>query len=287
MVATPIGNLADITLRALATLRDCDHLFAEDTRHSRKLLTHHGITRQVESLHQHSDPARLDRVIARLVAGESAAYVTDAGTPGISDPGAELVRRARLEGCPVVPIPGPCAAVAALSVAGVSTGWFFMGFLPTQAVARRESLAGVRDLPGALVIYEAPHRVRGTLADLAASLGSGRRVTICRELTKLHEEIAEVSLGDAPAWLDALPGRARGEFVLVVEAPAPREREAPEAEELARVVDALRGELPAAQAARLAARITGAPRTAAYAAAIARETNPTGTSGPKRRRRGR
>lgn len=284
MVATPIGNLADITLRALATLRDCDHLFAEDTRHTRKLLAHHGITRHIESLHQHSGAARLDRVIAHLAAGESAAYVTDAGTPGISDPGSELVRRARRAGCAVVPIPGPCAAVAALSVAGAAPNWTFLGFLPTQAGARHELLERVRDLPAALVIYEAPRRVRGTLGDLAASLGTERRVTICRELTKLHEETAELTLAEAAAWLDAVQERERGEFVLVVDAPNRREREAPEAEALRRVVEVLRAELPAAQAARLAARITGAPRDAAYAVAIERERERAAPPVAKRRR---
>lgn len=266
VVATPLGNLQDITLRALGVLRAVDVIAAEDTRHSQRLLDACGIRTRLFALHQHNEQAAAGQLIERLAAGENVALITDAGTPAVSDPGARAVARVRAAGHPVVPVPGPCAAVAALSVAGFAEGGFrFVGFLPPKSAARRAALAGLRDDPSALVFYEAPHRVAACVADLAAELGGERRLLVARELTKLHEEIACMLLADAEAWFAADPNRERGEFVLVVDGAPARDGLDGEAE---RVLGLLLAELPVKTAARLAAEITGVAKNALYARAL-------------------
>jgi 16S rRNA (cytidine1402-2'-O)-methyltransferase len=267
VVATPLGNLQDVTLRALSVLKSVDLIAAEDTRVTRHLLQHYAIGTRTMSLHEHNEPRAAERVLELLQQGKSVALVSDAGTPAISDPGALLVKRARDSGARVVPVPGPSALTAALSVAGLRTQEFvFLGFLPAQAAARRRALERMRRLPFALVLYEAPHRVRETLADLAEVLGAARGIVIARELTKLFESVHACGLGEAGAWLDGDPNRQRGEFVLVVEGAAvPDDTQAEEGE---RVLGILVAELPVKQAAQLAAAITGARKNRLYQRAL-------------------
>jgi 16S rRNA (cytidine1402-2'-O)-methyltransferase len=267
VVATPLGNLQDVTLRALSVLKSADLIAAEDTRVTRQLLQHFGIGARTVSLHQHNEPRAAEGVLALLQQGKSVALVSDAGTPAISDPGALLVKRARDSGARVVPVPGPSALTAALSVAGLRTREFvFLGFLPAQPGARRRALEAMRRLPFALVLYEAPHRVRETLADLARVLGAARGIVIARELTKLFETVHACTLGEACAWLDGDPNRQRGEFVLMVEGAAvPEDAQDEEGE---RVLGILLAELPVRQAAQLAAAITGAGKKRLYQRAL-------------------
>ncbi len=266
VVATPIGNLADITLRALDTLRAVDVVLAEDTRTTGQLLSQHGVRARLKALHEHNEASAASAVVEMLRAGEQIALVSDAGTPAISDPGARLVRHVREAGFAVVPIPGPSALAAALSVSGTEGAFAFLGFLPAKSGARVAELERWRDFPHALVLYEAPHRVRETLADLARVLGVEREVLIARELTKLFEQIHACALGEAEAWIAADANRERGEFVLVVSPPAaPREREAAEGE---RVLSILLEAVPVKQAAKLAAAITGARKNELYARAL-------------------
>ncbi|MDX5408878.1 MAG: 16S rRNA (cytidine(1402)-2'-O)-methyltransferase [Thauera sp.] len=268
VVATPLGNLHDITLRALAVLGAVDVVAAEDTRHSQRLLDAFGLRPRMAAVHQHNEQAAAAQLIAHLEAGRHVALITDAGTPAVSDPGARLVARVRAAGFPVVPLPGPCAAVAALSVAGFAEGGFrFVGFLPARAAARLEVLSGLGDEREAMVFYEAPHRVVECVADLAKVFGAAREILIAREMTKLHEQIVRMPLGEAADWFAGDANRVRGEFVLVVAgAPAGEGLDA----EAVRVLDLLLGELPVKSAARLAAEITGAPRKALYALALER-----------------
>jgi 16S rRNA (cytidine1402-2'-O)-methyltransferase len=267
VVATPIGNLRDMTLRALDVLGKVDVVAAEDTRVTRHLLEHYGIAARPLSLREHNEEAAGGRVVELLNAGKSVALVSDAGTPAISDPGARLVRRVRQAGFAVVPLPGASALTAALSAAGMPEGPFlFHGFLPAQAGARVREIESLRALPAALVFYEAPHRVRETLADLAGVLGAERELVIARELTKLFETIHACRLGEAVGWLDADPNRTRGEFVLIVEgAAATGDLQEEEGE---RVLAILLRELPVKQAVHLAVEITGARRNALYARAL-------------------
>ena len=221
MVATPLGNLRDLTLRAVDILGSADAIAAEDTRVTGVLLRHFGIATRPISLHEHNEAARAAEIVRELGAGRSVALVSDAGTPAISDPGARLVRAVRAAGFPVVPIPGACAAIAAVSAAGLAAErLLFLGFLPAAAKARRELLASVAREPSALVIYEAPHRVGATVAELGAALGGDRSLVVARELTKKFETITQMTLAEAPEWFAADPNRERGEFVLLVDAPA-------------------------------------------------------------------
>jgi 16S rRNA (cytidine1402-2'-O)-methyltransferase len=269
VVATPLGNLRDVTLRALDILASVDVIAAEDTRVTARLLARHGIAARALSLHRHNEARRAREIVALLGEGRSVALVTDAGTPAVSDPGAKLVRAVMTAGHPVVPLPGPNAAVAALSASGIEAShWLFCGFLPASPAARQAELERLRDAPCALVFYEAPHRIAATLATLGAVLGAEREIVIARELTKRFESIHRCALGDAPAWLAADPDRARGEFVLIVDAPLPSE---PAASETARdrMLSALLAELPLAQAVRLAVALSGRPRNELYARALA------------------
>jgi 16S rRNA (cytidine1402-2'-O)-methyltransferase len=268
VVATPIGNLADASPRALEALRAADLVACEDTRTSRTLLTRHGIAARTLALHQHNERAASAKLLAALHEGKNIALVSDAGTPAVSDPGAFLVEAAHRAGIRVIPLPGPSAALAALSAAGFAAGQFlFAGFLPAAGGARRKALEAL-DLPYPVVFYEAPHRVREALTDLLARFGATREIVIARELTKKFEEIARLPLGEAQAWLDAQPHREQGEFVLVL-APGAEKRPAADTD-AARVLGLLLEALPASEAARLAARITGAPRNALYKMALER-----------------
>jgi len=266
VVPTPLGNLADLTRRAEEILRTVPWVAAEDTRHSGPLLKQLGSSARTLPAHRHNEHEAAARIVERLQAGEAVALISDAGTPGISDPGARVVAAVRAAGCRVVPLPGPCAAVTALSAAGLTDEHFlFHGFLPSKAGQRRQAIAGLREQTAALVFYEAPHRVLETVADLAAGLGE-RTLVIARELTKLFESIHSCPLGDALAWLEADANRQRGEFVLIVSG-APAGADDGEGERVLRLL--LADGLPVKQAAKLAAAITGAAKNALYDRALA------------------
>jgi 16S rRNA (cytidine1402-2'-O)-methyltransferase len=260
--------LGDVTLRALEVLKAVDAVAAEDTRVTRRLLAHFGITAEVLALHEHNEVRAGARVLALLAQGKSVALVSDAGTPAVSDPGALVVRGAWDAGFRVIPVPGANAAIAALSAAGRrGPGFVFAGFLPAQEGARRRALAQLAPLPWDLVFYEAPHRLLDTIADMQEVLGAQRELTIARELTKLFETIHRCTLGAAPAWLEADANRLKGEFVLIVQGnPTAAPDAAGELGE--RALRALLEELPVAQAARLAARISGARKNELYQRAL-------------------
>jgi len=270
VVATPIGNLTDLSERARELLARADLLLAEDTRHTRQLLSACGIERppgSIESLHEHNETARAASLVERLLGGETVALVSDAGTPLVSDPGAVLVRGAAAAGLPVIAVPGPCAAIAALSVAALPLDRFaFEGFLPSRPSARRWVLQSLAAEPRTLVFYEAPHRLAESLADLAAVIGDTRPAVVARELTKRHETVYRGTLGSLARSCATDPDMTRGEVVIVVQGnDVQGAQEAVDADRLLRI---LLGELPAAQAARLAARITGRARRELYDRAL-------------------
>ncbi len=268
MVATPIGNLRDITLRALDVLKSADIIAAEDTRNSTHLLGHFGISTRLVALHEHNERIAAPKIIAALQEGKSVALISDAGTPGISDPGAILVQAVRAAGLPVIPLPGPNAAICALSAAGRDDPHFlFYGFLPAKASARRRELEALRELPYTLAFYEAPHRIVETVEDLLQVLGGERDITFARELTKLFESIHTCKLADAPAWLAGDPNRQRGEFVLLLSG-APPETEAGISAEAQRILQLMLAELPLKQAVKLAAEISGEKKNALYDLAL-------------------
>lgn len=270
VVATPIGHLDDWSARAVATIAGCHRVLAEDTRTSRHLLTHHGLgPARLTALHEHNEDAGIAGILAALLAGERVALLSDAGTPLISDPGFPLVRAARAAGVRVVPIPGACAAIAALSAAGLPCDRFvFEGFLPAKSGARRARLAELVDGASTLVFYEAPHRVRATVQDLGVVFGEERPAALARELTKHFEHIESGTLAGLARYLDADPMHQRGEFVLLVGGhPDPQ---AARARHASRLLEALLPYLPAGRAAELAAGLSGAPRNAVYREALAR-----------------
>jgi len=270
VVATPIGNLGDITLRALDVLKNVDRVAAEDTRVSGQLLAHFNIRQPLVSIREHNEREAAEKVIAWIAAGEAVAYVSDAGTPAVSDPGARLVAAVRAAGLTVVPIPGVAAVTAALSAAGVESGqWLFHGFLPPKSGARKAQLQSLSTLPCALVFYEAPHRIEETLTDMLAVLDASRLVTLARELTKKFENIVTLPLREAPAWLAADPNHVRGEFVVIVHPPAATA--AMVDSEALRVLDVLLGALPPTLAAKLAAQITGHSKAELYKMSLARK----------------
>jgi 16S rRNA (cytidine1402-2'-O)-methyltransferase len=264
VVATPIGNLADITLRALHAMQLADAIACEDTRHTQPLLRHYGIDKPLLAVHQHNEAQAAGLVIERLQRGERVAYVSDAGTPAVSDPGARLVAAAQAAGYRVMPLPGASSVTTALSVAGLAGdgAFVFAGFLPSKAGERDQAIALLGLDARATVILEAPHRIEA-LARAMAPL-AGRLVTVGRELTKQFEEIATVPAGELAAWLAAGPQRTRGEFALVLH-PATA-KEAPQ--DHTRVLKLLLAELPLKTAVKLAAEITGAPRNELYDAAL-------------------
>ncbi len=268
VVATPIGNLSDISLRALEVLAAADIVAAEDTRNTARLLNHHGISaKRLLALHQHNERNASEKITNLLTQGLSVALVTDAGTPAVSDPGALLVQAVRAAGHRVVPIPGANAAVAALSASGLPAPHFlFYGFLSSKAASRRSEIQALAELPYTLVFYEAPHRILECVADLQASLGTGREIVFAREITKMFETIHKCALGDALEWLNADPNNQRGEFVVLVSGAEPRiEGLSAEAE---RTLAALLRELPLKQAVQLAVQITGAGKNELYQRAL-------------------
>jgi 16S rRNA (cytidine1402-2'-O)-methyltransferase len=263
VVATPIGNLSDLTPRALETLRTVDAICAEDTRHTGQLLSHFGLSTPLLALHEHNEEAIAARIVARLQQGQSLALVCDAGTPLVSDPGYRLVRAARAAGIRVSPVPGACAAIAALSVAGLPSDRFvFEGFLPAKPSARREHLRTLVGEPRTLVFYESSHRIAESLADLVAVFGAQRPAAIARELTKLFETVLDGELAALLAQVEADQNQRKGEFVVMVQGAA-ADADALLAEGR-RVHALLKDHLPPSTAAKLAAEITGAPRKALY-----------------------
>ena len=265
MVATPIGNLSDASPRSLETLKSVDVIACEDTRTTRTLLARNGIAARTVALHDHNERRAAAGLIAALREGKSIALVSDAGTPALSDPGAWLVAEAHRAGVRVSPVPGPSAAAAAISVSGFAAPHFlFAGFLPASGGARRKALEGL-EVPWPLVIYEAPHRIAETLQDLREKFGDSREVLVARELTKKFEEVARLPLGEAPAWLDARAERRQGEFVLVV---APGSRPEHSSVDPEKVLQVLLEAVAPSEAARLAAKITGAPKNRLYRKAL-------------------
>jgi 16S rRNA (cytidine1402-2'-O)-methyltransferase len=276
VVATPIGNLGDLSPRAREVLAAADVIAAEDTRHTGALLQAIGVARPLVSLHAHNEAQRVPELLARLEAGESVALVADAGTPLVSDPGFELVRRAARAGIDVRAVPGPSAVTAALAVAGLPTERFcFEGFLPARAGERRTRLAALADEPRTLVFFEAPHRVEECVADLAAAFGDEREAVVARELTKMHETIYRGTLAQLAALARGEANFARGEITIVVQGAPPASARA-DAHFLERAVALLVKELPPGKAAALAAKLTGARRSEAYAIAtrIAKSSDP-------------
>jgi len=267
VVATPIGNLSDITLRALEVLKAVDVIAAEDTRLTIRLLDRHGISAKMLAVHEHNERRAAERVIGMLAEGKAVALVSDAGTPGISDPGAQVVAAVRDAGYAVVPVPGANAAAALLSVSGFDASQFlFCGFLPSRATERRRVLAGLAAQTAMLVFYEAPHRVIDSVTDICAALGGERDIVIARELTKIHETVHRCQLDAAVAWLQADDNRQRGEFVLAVQgAPERQQGEDADAETVLKV---LLAELPLKQAVALAVKLTGGNRNVLYQRAL-------------------
>jgi 16S rRNA (cytidine1402-2'-O)-methyltransferase len=270
VVATPIGNLSDLSPRAAATLEDCDLIAAEDTRHTGILLKHFQINTPQLSLHDHNEAARAAEIIAMLREGKSVALVSDAGTPAISDPGFELVRAAAAAGFNIIAIPGPCAAIAALSIGALPTDRFcFEGFLPARGTARKLRLKLLEAEPRTLVIYESPHRVRETLEDCVTAFGEARAATVVREATKLHETTYRGSLRELLDKSSTDADFSRGEIVLLIGGAAETADGDSEAKSrLDKVLIALLAELPLKQAARLAAQITGARDNEVYKRAL-------------------
>jgi 16S rRNA (cytidine1402-2'-O)-methyltransferase len=268
VVATPIGNLEDISARALRVLREVDCIAAEDTRHTGQLLRHFGIDTPLLSLHEHNERDRLESVLGLLREGRAVALVSDAGTPLISDPGFPLVRELRRQGLKAIPVPGPSSVLAALAVAGLPTDRFvFEGFLPAKTAARCERLQALAGEERTLVFLEASHRVGETLVDLATVFGPDRWAVVARELTKRFEEVHGAPLGQLADWLEADPHRQRGEFVLVVQgAPQAVEADTPETRRLLAV---LLAELPPSRAVVVAAKLTGLRKKPLYELALA------------------
>ncbi|WP_066456690.1 16S rRNA (cytidine(1402)-2'-O)-methyltransferase [Castellaniella caeni] len=275
VVATPIGNLADLSLRAWEALRRCDAIAAEDTRTSRTLLDAWGIATPLLAAHRHNEQQAAETIVARLAQGERIALVSDAGAPAVSDPGARIVRQVRAAGFRVVPLPGPSAVIAALMASGATSdedpGFAFAGFLPSKTQARRKWLARWLNWPVPVVLFETPHRLRAALADLAELASPDRQLTIARELSKRFEEVATIRLAEVADWLAQDAHRSQGEFVLVLHADAPRASDdegeglAPEHERLMR---ALLAELSVRDAVRIGMAATGLPRDPLYAWAL-------------------
>lgn len=267
VVATPIGNIGDIGLRALHVLGIADAVACEDTRNTAQLLTRYGLSKPLIAVHEHNEREAADKLIARLQAGERIALVSDAGTPAVSDPGARVVDAVRTAGLRIVPLPGPSAVLAALAAGGLlNDRFYFIGFLPAKAGQRDALLTELKPLAATLVLYEAPHRIAGTVRALAAVFGPERQIVLAREMTKLFEEIHRCRLADAPAWIAADAHREKGEFVILVEgAPATGDADAAEAD---RILGILLNECSVKQAAALAAQITGLKKNALYERAL-------------------
>ncbi|ALP52321.1 methyltransferase [Candidatus Tenderia electrophaga] len=272
LVATPIGNLGDMTPRALEVLNDVDLIAAEDTRHSGKLLQHFGVRTPCQAYHEHNERQLCDTLVARLQAGASIALISDAGTPLVSDPGYHLVQAARAAGLQVVPVPGASALIAALSASGLPSDRFvFEGFLPAKAAARRQRLAALADDTRTLIFYESTHRIENSLADMRDVFGIHRRAVIARELTKRFETIHGDALGALLVWVQGDPDQRKGECVILVRGAGKPETGEADAE-VQRLLRILMAELPLKQAAALAARISGQKKNAVYRLALALST---------------
>jgi 16S rRNA (cytidine1402-2'-O)-methyltransferase len=270
VVATPIGNLEDLSLRARRILAEADLVLCEDTRHSGRLLAAFGIEARLAPLHEHNELREAPRLVARLLAGETMALISDAGTPLLSDPGYRLVREAAAAGVTLSPVPGPSALLAALSVAGLPTDRFaFEGFLPARTAARRTALAALAHEPRTLVFFEAGNRLAEFLATAAVALGAGREAVVGRELTKLHESLYRGALGELAARLASDPDARRGEAVVVIAGAAASVEASAAEQSLSRLLPLLLEELPASRAVRIAAKLTGLPRKRVYEAALA------------------
>jgi 16S rRNA (cytidine1402-2'-O)-methyltransferase len=267
VLATPIGNVCDISLRALHVLSMVDAVACEDTRNTAHLLGRYGLSKTLLAAHEHNEREVAEKIVARLQAGERIALVSDAGTPAVSDPGARIVDAVLNAGLRALPLPGPSAAVTALSVSGLVNDQFqFIGFLPSKARQREIVLAGLAGASATLVLYEAPHRIVETVDALLQAFGPERRIVLARELTKLFESVHRCPLGEAPAWLAADLNRQKGEFVLLVEAAPVALDDSAEGE---RVLQILLAELSIKQASALAAQITGQKKNALYERALA------------------
>ena len=268
LVPTPIGNLGDISARCRQTLEDADFIAAEDTRVTLKLLNHLGIKKSLVSYYEHNKAFRGDKIVERILSGETCALVSDAGSPAISDPGEDLVKQCAAAGIPVCAIPGPCAAITALSISGQSTGRFcFEGFLSTAKKSRREHLDSLRTEQRTMIFYEAPHKLVSTLEDLRQAFGDDRGISLYRELTKLHEEVVRTTLGEAVARYTENP--PKGEFVLIVAGAQPEEKEAPtETDAAARVSQLMQEGLSRKDAVKQAAKELGLPKNVVYDIAL-------------------
>ena len=268
LVPTPIGNLGDISERCRRTLEEADFIAAEDTRVSLKLLNYLGIKKSLVSYYEHNKAFKGNVILDRILAGETCALVSDAGSPAISDPGEDLVRLCAEHGITVTAIPGPCAVITALSISGLPTGRFcFEGFLSTAKKSRKEHLASLEGETRTMIFYEAPHKLVSTLQDLAEAFGSERKISLCRELTKLHEEVVRTTLGEAIEKYTA--NAPKGEFVLVVDGAAPVEKEIPTAEDAGDMVKRLMGEgFSRKDAIKQTAKALDLPKNVVYDAAL-------------------
>ena len=268
LVGTPIGNLSDMSPRGVKALRECDFIAAEDTRVSLKLLNHLELKKSLVSYHEHNKAESGEKILARLLAGETCALVTDAGSPAISDPGEDLVRLCAEHGVTVCAIPGPCALVTALSISGLPTGRFtFEGFLSVNKKSRQEHLTGLKDETRTMIFYEAPHKLVSTLADMSEVFGADRPVSLCRELTKLHEEVVRTTLGEALTKYTETP--PKGEFVLIVAgAPETAKESASEDDAAARVAQLISQGLSRKDAVKQTAAELGLPKNVVYDIAL-------------------
>ncbi len=271
LVPTPIGNLGDISQRARETLENADFIAAEDTRVSLKLLNHLGIKKSLVSYYEHNKAFKGDKIVERILAGETCALVSDAGSPAISDPGEDLVKQCHEAGIVVCAIPGPCAAITALSISGQATGRFcFEGFLSTAKKSRREHLESLQEEQRTMIFYEAPHKLLSTLEDMAEVFGRERGISLCRELTKLHEEVIRTTLGEAMAKYSENP--PKGEFVLIVAGAEPEEEEtATEADAAARVRQLMEDGMSRKDAVKQTAKELNLPKNVVYDAALKEE----------------
>ena len=268
LVPTPIGNLGDISIRCRQTLEEADFIAAEDTRVTLKLLNHLGIKKSLVSYYEHNKAFKGDKIVERILAGETCALVSDAGRPAISDPGEDLVKQCAAAGIPVCAIPGPCAAITALSISGQSTGRFcFEGFLSTSKKSRKEHLESLQSEQRTMIFYEAPHKLLSTLEDLRDAFGENRGISLCRELTKLHEEVVRTTLGEAVAKYTENP--PKGEFVLIVAGAEPVEKEVPtETDAAARVAQLIEEGLSRKDAVKQTAKELGLPKNVVYDIAL-------------------
>ena len=268
LVPTPIGNLGDISVRCRETLEAADFIAAEDTRVSLKLLNHLGIKKSLVSYYEHNKAFKGDKIVERILNGETCALVSDAGSPAISDPGEDLVKQCAAAGITVCAIPGPCAAITALSISGQATGRFcFEGFLSTSKKSRREHLESLQGEQRTMIFYEAPHKLLSTLEDLRDAFGEDRGISLCRELTKLHEEVVRTTLGEAVAKYTENP--PKGEFVLIVAGAEPVQKEVPtEMDAASRVAQLMEEGLSRKDAVKQTAKELGLPKNVVYDIAL-------------------